>query len=99
MEAEEAGHSEMNSDTEYLCSVQDKSRKDLYLMIDNCKVNDSKGTALGDPGATLVYINAEYARRSNVHFLEKIKSRTVLLPNSTEMKILGHCEFLTTMGE
>ena len=99
MEAEEAGRSEMNPDTQYLCSVQDKSRKDLSLMMYNCEVNDSKGTALGDPGATLVYINAEYARHSNVRFLEKTKSRTVSLPNGTEMKILGHCEFLMTMGE
>src|SRR5213078_2477818 len=99
MEAEEAGRSEMNPDTQYLCSVQDKSRKDLSLLMYNCEVNDSKGTALGDPGATLVYINAEYARRSNVRFLEKTKSRTVSLPNGTEMKILGHCEFLMTMGE
>src|SRR5947199_864379 len=29
MEAEEAGRSEMNPDAQYLCSVQDKSRKDL----------------------------------------------------------------------
>src|SRR5438552_16859976 len=64
MEAEEAGHSEMNPDTQYLCSVPDKSRKDLSLMMYNCEVNDSKGITLGDPGATLVYINAEYARRS-----------------------------------
>ena len=99
MEAEEASRSEMNPDTQYLCSVPDKSRKDLSLMMYNCEVNDSKGTALGDPGATLVYINAEYARRSNVRFLEKTKSRAVSLPNSTEMKILGHCEFLTTVGE
>src|SRR6266480_7973534 len=99
MEAEEAGHSEMNPDTQYLCSVPDKSRKDLSLMMYNCEVNDSKGITLGDPGATLVYINTEYARRSNVRFLEKTKSRTVSLPNGTEMKILGHCEFLMTMGE
>ena len=99
MEAEEAGRSEMNPDAQYLCSVQDKSRKDLSLMMYNCEVNNSKGTALGDPGATLDYISAEYARRSNVRFLEKPKSRAVSLPNGTEMKILGHCEFLMTMGE
>src|SRR5436190_22225788 len=89
MEAEEAGLSEMNPDAQYLCSVQDKSRKDLSLMMYNCVVNNSKGTALGDPGATLDYISAEYARRSNVRFLEKPKSRAVTLPNGTKMKILG----------
>ena len=99
IEAEEAGRSEINPDTQYLCSVPDKSCKDLSLMMYNCKVNDSKGIALGDPGATLVYINTEYARHSNVRFLEKTKSRAVSLPNGTEMKILGHCEFLMTIGE
>src|SRR5438046_6227596 len=81
MEAEEAGHSEMNPDTQYLCSVQDKSRKDLSLMMYNCEVNDSKGIALGDPGATLDYISAEYAMRSNVRFLEEPNPRTVSLSN------------------
>ena len=47
----------------------------------------------------MVYINAEYARRSNVRFLEKTKSGAVSLPNGTEMTILGHCELLMTMGE
>src|SRR5437667_2653386 len=71
MEAEEAGRSEMNPDAQYLCSVQDKHRKDLSLMMYNCEVNNSKGIALGDHGATLVYINTEYARHSNVRFLQK----------------------------
>src|SRR5437667_7675926 len=35
METEEIGHSEMDPDAQYLCSVQDKSRKDLSLMMYN----------------------------------------------------------------
>src|SRR5439155_19766053 len=45
MEAEEIGHSGMDPDTQYLCSMQNKSRKDLSLMMYNCEVNDSKGIA------------------------------------------------------
>ena len=100
MEAEDTGHtSEMNPDGQYLCSVQDPTRKDLTLMMYNCEVNKLKGTALGDPGATMTYISSDYARRSNVCFLEKSTSRVVQLPNGSEMKILGYCEFLMKMGE
>jgi hypothetical protein len=99
MEAEEAGCSEMNPDGQYLCSVQDPSRKDLILMMYNCEVNGLKGTALGDPGATMTYISSDYAKKANIRFLEKSKSRAVQLPNGNEMQILGYCEFLLKMGE
>ena len=37
MKVEEAGHiNKINPDTQYLCSVQDKSCKDLSLMRYNC---------------------------------------------------------------
>src|SRR5204863_426833 len=49
--------SELDEDSAYLCSVQDKSRKDLILMMYDCEVNKHKGTALGDIGATLTYIS------------------------------------------
>jgi len=98
MEAEEA-HSEMNPDGQYLCSVQERSRKDLTLMMYNCEVNKLKGIALGDPGATMTYISGNYAKRSNVRFLEKATSRAVYLPNGNKMKILGYCEFFLKMGD
>jgi len=98
MEAEEA-RSEMHPDGQYLCSVQERSRKDLTLMMYNCEVNESKGIALGDPGATMTYISDDYAKRSNVHFLENATSRAVDLPNGNKMKILGYCEFLMKMGD
>src|SRR5438046_8371112 len=69
------------------------------LMMYNCKVNGLKGTALGDPGATLTYISSDYTKKANIRFLEKSKSRDVQLPNSNEMQILGYYEFLLKMGE
>jgi hypothetical protein len=74
MEAEEAGRREMNPDGQYLCSVQDSTRKDLILLMYDCEVNKLKGIALGDPGATMTYISNDYARRSNVRFHEKSTS-------------------------
>ena len=68
-------------------------------MMYDCEVNEAKGTALGDPGATLTYISEDYAKRSNVHCVEGSKQRAVQLPNGNEMKILGYCEFPMKMGE
>ena len=99
IEANEAGHSTIDSDAEYLCSVLDPNRKDLILMMYDCEVNKLEGTALGDPGATMTYISSEYAKRANVRFLEKSTSRAVQLPNGNQMKILGYCEFFMKMGE
>ena len=99
MEEQEGHSSEMNPDSEYLCAVQDRNRRDLILMMYNCEVNRLKGTALGDPGATITYISSDYAKKANVRFHEKSKPRAVQLPNGNEMKILGYCKFLMRMGE
>jgi len=89
MEAEEA-RSEMNLDGQCLCSVQERSRKDSALMMYNYEVNKLKGIALDDPGATVTYISGDYAKHSNVRFLEKTTSRAVYLPNGNKMKNLGY---------
>ena len=99
MKVEEADRNEMNLDDQYLCSIQDLTRKDLILMMYNCKVNKLKKIALSDLEATMTYISSDYAKRFNVHFLEKSTSRIVQLSNESEMKILDYCEFLMTMKE
>jgi hypothetical protein len=80
----------MNPDGQCLCSVQERSRKDSALMMYNYEVNKLKGIALDDPGATMTYISGDYAKRSNVRFLEKTTSRAVYLPNGNKMKNLGY---------
>src|SRR5271154_2101952 len=77
MKVEEADRNEMNLDDQYLCSIQDLTRKDLILMMYNCKVNKLKKIALSDLEATMTYISSDYAKRFNVHFLEKSTSRIV----------------------
>ena len=96
---EEQGYSEMNTDSEYLCSIRERDRKDLMLMMYDCEVNRVQGTALADTGATLNYISSDYASRSNIPFLEKCSARSVQLPSGDKMNVLGHCTFLMTMGE
>ena len=79
--------------------MQERSRKDLILMMYNCEVNESKDITLNDLGVIMTYISDDYAKRSNIHFLENATSRAVDLPNDNKMKILGYCEFLMKMGD
>ena len=42
MEEQERDHSEMKTDSEYLCSIQKLDQKDLMLLIYDCKVNKAR---------------------------------------------------------
>jgi len=65
----------------------------------NCKVNKLKEIALNDFKAIMIYISSDYAKRFNVHFLEKFTFRIVQLFNESEMKIFDYCKFLMKMKE
>ena len=56
---------EMNSDSDYLCSIHDHSD---VLMMYHCEVNKVQGTTLADTGANKNYISARYAKKANLRF-------------------------------
>ena len=90
--------SAMDPDSEYLCSIHDRSN---ILMMYNCEVSKVQGTVLADTGASRNYISARYAKKANLRFRkgDADSLRSIKLPNGQDMKILGQCEFELKMSE
>jgi hypothetical protein len=88
----------METDCEYLCSIQDRKRD--ALMTYHCMVNGRRGIVLLDTGATKNYVSRRFAEKANLKFKDKgIAQRSVKLPNGRFMNVLGECEFLLGMSE
>ena len=89
---------EMDPDSDYLCSIHDRSD---VLMMYHCEVNKVQGTMLADTGANKNYISARYAKKANLRFRrgDANSLRSIRLPNGQDMKILGLCEFELKMSE
>ena len=88
--------SEMENDLEYLCSI---ATSPSPLAMYKCIVNKTGGTALGDFGATGVYVSRKYAEKANLKFVRPKEPKVVNLASGQTMSILGYCSFDLTLGE
>ena len=88
--------SEMENDLEYLCSI---ATSPSPLAMYKCIVNKAGGTALGDFGATGVYVSRKYAEKANLKFVRPKEPKVVNLASGQTMSILGYCSFDLTLGE
>ena len=80
---------------ERLCAMAEQRNT---LMLYDCEVNKSRGTATTDSGATKNFTSKEYALCSNLK-IDKANTQDVLLPNGNKMRILGECTFEMRMSE
>ena len=96
MESRLSLDSEMQDDLEYLYSIATSASP---LAMYKCIVNSARGTALGDFGATRVYVSRKYAEQANLKFIRPEMSTVVKLASGQKMTILGYCSFDLTLGE